>query len=374
MIFLYLLGVVNIVRSELIVSSPDEISRERLEREATLLDSVERETECEAVTEREDTYEVIIESDGERTYHEYVTVARVEDNSLIEVELENSPTHTLRRHLNCLDQEDPKLIEAMREHYIRIPEYEVPYNGDENFAKIQQDEGVADYLQDEILDTLLFQGKIKNGFFIEAGAWDFTSSSNSLWYELKHNWTGLLIEPMLEMCYKGQNVNRKAYSSCSCISTFTKPSFVEVEKDINFMGLVTKEEPGSVVQVPGQQCFPLFSYLKALDYPTVNLLSLDIEGAEFGVLKTVPWDKVDIEVLLIELIHAGSHFKGSREEIHQFLLSKNYVYLGTISVDDVFVRKDLLKSKYDFVDFSSVEKHHNWCKHYSDCECRKPPP
>ena len=58
--------------------------------------------------------------------------------------------------------------------------------------------------------------------------------------------------------------------------------------------------------------------------------SLDIEGAEFGVLKTVPWDKVDIEVLLIELIHAGSLFKGSREEIHQFLLSKNYVYLGSI--------------------------------------------
>ena len=73
MIALYLIIVFSIVRSELIVSSPDEISRERLEREATLLDSVERETECEAVTEREDTYEVIIESDGERTYHEYVT-------------------------------------------------------------------------------------------------------------------------------------------------------------------------------------------------------------------------------------------------------------------------------------------------------------
>ena len=63
----------NIVTSELIVSSPDEVSRERLEREATLLNSVERETECEAVTEREDTYEVIIDSDGEQTYHEYVS-------------------------------------------------------------------------------------------------------------------------------------------------------------------------------------------------------------------------------------------------------------------------------------------------------------
>ena len=56
----------------MIVSSPDEITRERLEAEATLLNSVERETECEAVTKREDTYEVIIDSDGERRPGRYV--------------------------------------------------------------------------------------------------------------------------------------------------------------------------------------------------------------------------------------------------------------------------------------------------------------
>ena len=55
-------GVLNVVSGELIVSSPDEITRERLEAEATLLDSVVRETECEAITEREDTYEVIIDN------------------------------------------------------------------------------------------------------------------------------------------------------------------------------------------------------------------------------------------------------------------------------------------------------------------------
>ena len=60
----------------MVVSSPDEITRERLEAEATLLDSVERETECEAVTEREDTYEVIIDSEGERTTEEYSTGAQ----------------------------------------------------------------------------------------------------------------------------------------------------------------------------------------------------------------------------------------------------------------------------------------------------------
>ena len=36
--------------------------------------------------------------------------------------------------------------------------------------------------------------------------------------------------------------------------------------------------------------------LKAAGNPTVNLLILDIEGAEFAVLKTIPWNKVDIQV------------------------------------------------------------------------------
>ena len=42
------------------------------------------------------------------------------------------------------------------------------------------------------------------------------------------------------------------------------------------------------------QCLPLYSILLALDNPTVHHFSLDIEGAELPVLKTVPWGKVDI--------------------------------------------------------------------------------
>ncbi len=35
----------------------------------------------------------------------------------------------------------------------------------------------------------------KEGFFIEAGAFDGEIYSNSLYYELKQGWTGLLVEP-----------------------------------------------------------------------------------------------------------------------------------------------------------------------------------
>ena len=44
------------------------------------------------------------------------------------------------------------------------------------------------------------------------------------------------------------------------------------------------------------QCFPLQSVLSALDNPIIDYFSLDVEGAEMGILKSIPWDKVDIKV------------------------------------------------------------------------------
>jgi hypothetical protein len=40
------------------------------------------------------------------------------------------------------------------------------------------------------------------------------------------------------------------------------------------------------------QCFPLYSLLLAVGNPKVDYLSLDVEGAELLILKTIPWDKV----------------------------------------------------------------------------------
>ena len=86
----------------------------------------------------------------------------------------------------------------------RSPDDKNIYNENlEEILKIQQDINVGQYMQDVILDILMFQGKIQNGFFIEAGAWDFRYHSNSLWNELKYNWTGLLIEPILDQCLAG---------------------------------------------------------------------------------------------------------------------------------------------------------------------------
>ena len=43
-------------------------------------------------------------------------------------------------------------------------------------------------------------------------------------------------------------------------------------------------------------CLPFISILSAIGNPSVDYFSLDIEGVELDVLKTIPWDKVDIKV------------------------------------------------------------------------------
>ena len=44
------------------------------------------------------------------------------------------------------------------------------------------------------------------------------------------------------------------------------------------------------------QCVPFYSVIKALGKPTIDFMSLDIEGTELQVLKTIPFDQVDIRV------------------------------------------------------------------------------
>merc|ERR1712183_923284 len=59
------------------------------------------------------------------------------------------------------------------------------------------------------------------------------------------------------------------------------------------------------------QCFPLYSVLKALVNPTVHYLSLDVEGSEFQILKTIPFHEVDIKVINLEINHLGEIFPGT---------------------------------------------------------------
>ena len=80
------------------------------------------------------------------------------------------------------------------------------------------------------------------------------------------------------------------------------------------------------------ECFPLYTLLVAIGIEKkLDFLSLDIEGAELKVLSTIPWDKVDIELLLIESNHIDNN------ELEKIMKKAGYAYVKTLGgVDKIF--------------------------------------
>ena len=75
----------------------------------------------------------------------------------------------------------------------------------------------------------------------------------------------------------------------------------------------------------------------------INICSLDVEGSEFPILKTIPFDKVDIKVLDVEVNHAGSIFPGSFKDIDDYLKLQGYDLHSILSRQDaIYVKRGFL--------------------------------
>ena len=88
------------------------------------------------------------------------------------------------------------------------------------------------------------------------------------------------------------------------------------------------------------QCFPLYSILLAIGRLDVDYFSLDVEGAERGVLDTIPWDKVNIRLISIE----HNKWVGGKQNLTQYMFERGYKLLTQIKVnvapDLIFVKTD----------------------------------
>ena len=149
----------------------------------------------------------------------------------------------------------------------------------------------------------------KGGFFIECGASNGEQFSNTLYFEITKNWTGLLIEPNPYFFNQLLEKHRKAYSLNACLSiSNTTGKAVFQLKGVFGSLLKSSQQQDETVKTTEVQCFPLLSILLALGNPVVDYFSLDVEGLELAILQTVPWDIVNIDVIGIEyrVIHPVS--------------------------------------------------------------------
>ncbi|MPD01406.1 hypothetical protein E2C01_096931 [Portunus trituberculatus] len=63
------------------------------------------------------------------------------------------------------------------------------------------------------------------------------------------------------------------------------------------------------------QCFPLLSFLLAVNTTALQYVSLDVEGAEADILINFPWEEVDVTVWTIEHRINTDKFKNMYEQV-----------------------------------------------------------
>lgn len=78
---------------------------------------------------------------------------------------------------------------------------------------------------------------------------------------------------------------------------FLKVSFERGEVVGKIHGDKVDEDQLKQGKLANIQCYPFYSFLLAHGRTNVDFFSLDVEGQEFNVLKTIPWHKVDIKVI-----------------------------------------------------------------------------
>jgi len=209
-------------------------------------------------------------------------------------------------------------------------------------SQISQDVFVASELS-------LWDKKKEPGFFVEFGGCDGLLLSNTFLLEKRYKWHGILAEPA-KIWHEALRQNRTCYLDFRCVdfvsgrqvlfheakdgeySTFAELSAVDVHS--------RKREGGSQYMVESISLNDLLLLFKA---PTkVSYLSIDTEGSEFEILKSLDFDYWEFEVITVE-----HNYTANRSKIHDLLSKNGYerVFANQTKFDDWYTKSTDLHSK-----------------------------
>jgi FkbM family methyltransferase len=173
---------------------------------------------------------------------------------------------------------------------------------------------------DELDRALSAYLDIDYGYFVELGANDGVSQSNTLHFEKFRGWSGVLVEPTPHNFLKCR-ANRSSHTHifcCACTAFDYAEKFVEVaysnlmttpiglDSDISDPIAHAREgrrflAPADTVFTFGARARPLNDLLIEAGSPaTIDLLSLDVEGAEMEVLKGIDHDRFRFRYICVE--------------------------------------------------------------------------
>ena len=194
----------------------------------------------------------------------------------------------------------------------------------------------SQYQQDEYLEHNVFNG-YKNGVFMDFGAHDGVSLNNTLYFEKHNNWTGLNVEP-IKSVYDKLTVNRPSCINLNCAVSdidgtaqfYCNTGYTEMlsglknNYDQRHFTRLNREnrESNSVTQVIDVETKRIDTICDTYNIKRIHYLTIDVEGAEFEVIKSINFDKVFIDVIEFE-----NNYDDASKPIITYLESKNFVII-----------------------------------------------
>lgn len=207
----------------------------------------------------------------------------------------------------------------------------------------------SQHKQDEFIINY-FKGK-REGVFVDIGAHDGITLSNTYVLEKEYGWSGICIEPMphqfknLSECRDAKLYNCAIYDT-NGIEKFTMldydgyPDMLSgITKDMSIvhMGHVISEgsRMGAKTKIIDVQTRILNEILEEGGVYEIDFLSVDVEGAELKILKSLDYDKFHVKVIIYE--------NGENTNlVRNFLKTKNFSFHKRLGIDDVFINNKKL--------------------------------
>lgn len=203
--------------------------------------------------------------------------------------------------------------------------------------------------QDKYLEENVFRG-FKNGFFVDVGAHNGVSINNTLFFEKEHNWTGINFEPIKSVydqliqarpnCINynlaidendGETtfiLNKGATEVISGIQTHYDSRHTNRLLYENGIYKSTTE----LIKVHTKRLETIF---KENNIKNINYMSIDVEGAEFAVIKSINFEDVYIDVIDFE-----NNYSDVSIPIVNYLITKGYYLLNYKGLDIMMIHKN----------------------------------
>lgn len=205
----------------------------------------------------------------------------------------------------------------------------------DSFRKLLDPFSVSSYSQtgeDRIISHLL--GSEKSGFYVDVGCNHPKKCSNTFAL-YKKGWRGLMIDANNELINEAKRIRINDEVICALVSDVEQEmTFTEFEDpllssvDATHIALWNRNEKRKIRARKIVKSKTLGAILKKIDAPkNFQLLTIDVEGHDFKVLKSVDLDVYRPTLIVIE-IHEFDLENAQSNKIYSYLKEQCYAMVG----------------------------------------------